>query len=309
MRRSKKKNPQASGRASAARPFAVKPLLRAMAYGQAMTTAHFKMKFARFCVAAWVATGLLGWCGAAHADLPMPGLPATPGELCRQAIAVAERANAIPPHLLAAIGRVESGRRDPGSGAMHPWPWTINAEGEGHFYDSKAEAISATSALQSHGMRSIDVGCMQVNLMHHPDAFTSLEQAFDPQINAAWAARFLRQLYQQSGDWHRATALYHSATPDLGNAYEARVMAALPDEVRDGSAFIGTTAGLWPHNPIGGTAVTGGAMTINSHLAEPHMIMLPGVGGSPAGGGGRALADYRNMPIALASRGIWRPTR
>jgi hypothetical protein len=32
--------------------------------------------------------------------------------VCRQAIAAAERAHGIPPHLLAAIARVESGRKD-----------------------------------------------------------------------------------------------------------------------------------------------------------------------------------------------------
>jgi hypothetical protein len=37
------------------------------------------------------------------------------------------------------------------------------------------------------------------------------------------------------------------------------------------------------------------------------MIMLPGGGG--AGGLGRGLAEYRNMPISLASRGMARPTR
>ena len=76
---------------------------------------------------------------------------------------------AVPPQLLAAIGRVESGRRDPVTGVWGAWPWTINAEGSGSYFDTKAEAIQAVQALQARGVRSIDVGCMQVNLMHHPD--------------------------------------------------------------------------------------------------------------------------------------------
>src|SRR5262249_45242860 len=143
-------------------------------------------------------------------------LPATvPGQLCRSAIQAAERGSGIPAHLLAAIGRVESGRRDPASGDFHPWPWTVNAEGGGFFYDTKAQAVTAVRGMQARGIRSIDVGCMQVNLMHHPDAFPSLEAAFEPQVNAAYAARFLHGLYEQSGDWTKATALYHSATPEL----------------------------------------------------------------------------------------------
>src|SRR5690348_1338710 len=80
--------------------------------------------------------------------------PSQPGLLCRSAIAAVERGTRIPEHLLAAIGRVESGRRDPQSGAWHPWPWTINAEGQGFFYDSKAQAVAAVRALQARGVRS-----------------------------------------------------------------------------------------------------------------------------------------------------------
>jgi len=55
------------------------------------------------------------------------------GLLCRSAVDAAERASGIPAHLLAAISRVESGRRDPATGAVHPWPWSVNAEGQGVF--------------------------------------------------------------------------------------------------------------------------------------------------------------------------------
>src|SRR5271168_2999505 len=87
--------------------------------------------------------------GPARAE-PLVAAP-VPGALCRSAIAAAEQAGAIPPLLMAAIGRVESGRRDPVSFAVAPWPWTINADGEGRFYDTKAEAIAAVRALQARG--------------------------------------------------------------------------------------------------------------------------------------------------------------
>ena len=94
----------------------------------------------RFCLA--LAT-LLGIC--------VPGLAQTielaaypQGLLCRSAVAAAERAGGIPGQLLAAISRVEAGRRDPATGAVHPWPWTVNAEGQGYFYDTKAEAVAGT---------------------------------------------------------------------------------------------------------------------------------------------------------------------
>ena len=46
------------------------------------------------------------------------------------------------PAVLGAIGTVESGRRDPASGTLTPWPWTVNAEGQGRYFDGKAEAVA-----------------------------------------------------------------------------------------------------------------------------------------------------------------------
>ena len=127
---------------------------------------------------------------------------------------------------MAAIARVESGRRDPASGETQPWPWTINAEGRGSFYPDKAAALAAVRALQAQGVRSIDIGCMQVNLRHHPNAFASLEDAFDPLANARYAARFLTELQGSRNDWMAAASAYHSQTPEFAAPYRARVASA-----------------------------------------------------------------------------------
>jgi hypothetical protein len=150
--------------------------------------------------------------------------PPSPGQLCDTAIVGAERATRLPLRLLGAIAEVESGRLDD-AGNVRPWPWTINAEGRGQFFASKQQAIDAVRALQAQGTRSIDVGCMQVNLMYHPNAFASLDEAFDPTANALYAARFLNTLYGISGSWVQATAAYHSQTPAIGADYRQRVMA------------------------------------------------------------------------------------
>src|SRR5579883_1477777 len=154
----------------------------------------------------------------------------SPGLMCRSAVAAAEKAYGIPAHLLAAISRVESGRPDPMTQAINPWPWTVDAEGEGSFYETKAAAIAAVRAMQARGVQSIDVGCAQVNLMHHPNAFASLDQAFDPLANETYAAQFLKELFGQTGDWTKAAALYHSATPELGADYQRKVLAVWPEE-------------------------------------------------------------------------------
>ena len=159
--------------------------------------------------------------------LPLPAFaaPAAPAPDCQSAIAVAERGAATAPGLLAAIGVVESGRTDPRTGQRRPWPWTVTAEGTGTYYPSKSAAIAAVEALQARGMASVDVGCMQVNLLYHPAAFRSLDQAFDPTANAAYAGRFLAVLYARTGAWPAAAAAYHSLTPERGAAYAKLISA------------------------------------------------------------------------------------
>jgi soluble lytic murein transglycosylase-like protein len=171
--------------------------------------------------------------GAARAD---------PWTACAAAIAAAERGSGIPAGLLGAIARVESGRARPGGGVA-PWPWAINAGGAGRYPESRAAAIAEVEALAARGVRSVDVGCMQVNLFHHPLAFESLEAAFDPARNVAYAARFLRGLHRQTGNWAEAVAQYHSSEPGRGLSYHARVTVA---RVAGGTQLIApaTLAGL-----------------------------------------------------------------
>src|SRR4051812_26120894 len=244
----------------------------------------------------------------ALANLPPSGTLA-PGGLCRPAILAAERSFAIPEHLLGAIAHVESGRRDPATGTFAPWPWTINAEGQGSFYDTKAEAIAAVQTMRARGMRSIDVGCMQISLLHHPDAFANLYQAFDPTANAAYGARFLRDLYGKSNAWPRAVEMYHSATPGLGEEYGRLVYAALPAEQRlAGPGLVQNLSTAW--------AATLSRPTSVSAAFPPSPLRIIPLAGSPtsgslttgaapvgaplAGAFGRGLDSYRSMPIRMA---------
>ena len=167
--------------------------------------------------------------GLARADTRFP-LAATPPDptfdLCEAAGTRAEQAAGLPPGLLLAIGRIESGRWDAFRRRAVPWPWTINAAGRGQSFGSKDEAVRTTSGLLAGGTRSIDVGCFQINLLHHPDAFASLDEGFNPAANARYAARFLTSLFARHGSWDGAVAAYHSADPTLGVPYRQQVYAA-----------------------------------------------------------------------------------
>jgi Transglycosylase SLT domain len=151
----------------------------------------------------------------------------TPSTLCIDAIRSAEQRYRLPPGLLFAISQVESGRPDPATGQMQPWPWTVQAEGQGLYFASKAEAVEWVQEARARGVASIDTGCMQVNLAQHPDAFGSLDDAFDPRRNADYAARFLLQLHSMTGEWPQAVGFYHSRTMSLATPYRTRVEQAM----------------------------------------------------------------------------------
>jgi len=156
---------------------------------------------------------------AAAADVP-------DGAACLAAGTAAEQAGGLPANLLVSIGMVESGRVDALTGHVAPWPWTVNADGAGQYFPDKAAAEAFVRLAESSGAGDVDVGCFQISLENHPDAFASLDAAFDPAANAAYAAQYLNQLKSQTGSWNMAIADYHSAVPDLGLPYQRRVLAA-----------------------------------------------------------------------------------
>ncbi len=189
-----------------------------------------------------------------------------PQRSCEVAINAAEISHAIPTGLLIAIAKVESGRLDPGTGLVKPWPWTIDIDAKGSFFVTREEAVAFVEDAQQQGIQSIDVGCMQVNLLQHPDAFATLEDAFDPVRNANYAASFLVALQHETGDWLTAAGLYHSRTEALAAPYRdevvqrftgsasmlkaaprpADVLAAAWAATLSNKGGAGTTLHLWP---------------------------------------------------------------
>ncbi|WP_458097335.1 transglycosylase SLT domain-containing protein [Roseomonas sp. WA12] len=252
--------------------------------------------------------------------LLLPGIalaqPSATG-LCRAAIASAEREYGLPAGLLAAMGRVESGRRNPETGETGPWPWTMNAEGAGKFFSGKAEAVAEVRQLRAGGMRIIDVGCMQINLHHHAEAFASLEEAFDPLANARYAARFLTELKNAAGDWMTAAGHYHSRTPARAELYRAQVALRWPEEQRMAAASPApawqpgwsnasrptlASAAVPMPGGMGGMGMGMGGLAGMSIRSSPPPTINRMAPASSEGERGRGLDAYRTMAIPLASR-------
>ncbi len=165
---------------------------------------------------------LLAVAGAAMAA-PAPVTQAEPTVLCAAAVKNVEGRLNIPAQLLSAISLAESGRWDAVRNSSVSWPWTIYAEGHAHYAPDKQSAIARVRKLMARGVRSIDVGCMQINLHYHPDAFDNLDQAFDPAANAAFAGALLLRLQNDHRSWSRAIAFYHSSTRKYAIPYLIRV--------------------------------------------------------------------------------------
>ena len=67
---------------------------------------------------------------------------------------------------------------------------------------------------------TVDKGCMQINTSAHPRAFAKPADAFIAVINVDYGLRFLRQLYDETGDWRQAMRMFHSRTPAKQAKYQ-----------------------------------------------------------------------------------------
>ncbi|MGB0749805.1 MAG: transglycosylase SLT domain-containing protein [Magnetospiraceae bacterium] len=158
-----------------------------------------------------------------HQPAQASRMPQKPADLCGAQVAFQERSKGIPHKLLTAISHVESGRWSKARGEMIAWPWTVTSGADGRYFPTKLAAINHVKALQKQGIKNIDVGCMQINLRAHAKAFKSLDDALDPKHNVAYAASFLKSLFDETGSWAKASTHYHSRTPSLARKYKAKL--------------------------------------------------------------------------------------
>lgn len=164
-----------------------------------------------------------------------PVIAATAPEMqaCRNAAIRAAHAHGVPPRILIAITLVETGTTR--NGARGAWPWTVNVAGAGAWFDSRAEALDHARAALQRGQTSFDAGCFQLNYRWHGKAFGSLDEMFDPAASGDYAARFLKSLHDETGDWVRAAGYYHSRTPRHATRYRKKVLETA--ERLDGDAL------------------------------------------------------------------------
>lgn len=152
--------------------------------------------------------------------LPAGALAAPSAEVCEWAARQAAEEAGVPPDIMGALTLTETGRRL--DGVVRPWAWSANAEGEGTWFDDPASAVAFAEDRVAQGRTNLDIGCFQLNYRWHGENFSSVAQMFDPLENARYAARFVRQLYTETGDWRAAAGAFHSRTQVHAQKYLAR---------------------------------------------------------------------------------------
>lgn len=140
--------------------------------------------------------------------------------VCDSSAHMAAQEFEIPVDVMLALTRTETGRG--GQHGLNPWPWTVNMEGAGYWFASRSDALRFALDHHQSGSISFDIGCFQINYKWHGEFFDSVEDMFEPRLNAYYAARFLTQLYLEFGSWSAAAGAFHSRTPSKAESYAAR---------------------------------------------------------------------------------------
>lgn len=166
-------------------------------------------------------------------------------KLCTRYFTPYENSLKMPRNILRVISTHESGKWYRPLRKNIPWPWTVNVNGRGYYYENKQQAIAAVKEFMNEGKTSIDVGCMQINLKYHPDAFYSLEQAFEPKYNVGYGASLLTKHYKRQKSWRTAIKYYHNRDPKKGKRYLAHIYRTWK---KMDSSFKGSTSSTIKNN-------------------------------------------------------------
>ncbi len=170
------------------------------------------MRLVAFLGMVWVILAGAAWATGDPADYP--------AAICEWAALTAAAETGVPPDIMGALTLTETGRRR--GSIVRPWAWSVNSEGAGSWFDDPAEALAFAEDRVEAGRLNLDIGCFQLNYRWHGNNFPSVVAMFDPLENARYAARFVRELHAELGDWRLAAGAFHSRTPVHATRYLAR---------------------------------------------------------------------------------------
>ena len=122
--------------------------------------------------------------------------------------------NNIPTVILYAVALAESATKIKKSkikpGHYKPWPWTLNVSGVPRRYSTRKLAYKGLMYFLQQGVKSIDIGIMQINWRYHHKKLGTPWQALEPIYNIRTGAIILHDEYKKTGEWKQAIGRYHS---------------------------------------------------------------------------------------------------
>lgn len=231
--------------------------------------------------------------------LAKPLLAAAPAVICEQAAIHVAAETGVPVDILGPLTLTETGRALGGS--LRPWAWAVNAAGEGTWFEDAPQAMHFARSRIDSGHENIDIGCFQINYRWHGENFSSLSEMFDPLTNTRYAARFLQQLYQETGDWRQAAGAFHSRRPADANRYLARFDQLRTAFIQGG--FQGGHDGQPSYNDFSDQYPAG--MTGRGRRREVTMLLGASIGSRPDGGSGSlaVMGEARTPFLRQAAQG------
>lgn len=152
-----------------------------------------------------------------------PSLSANSSDgICYYWARIAETHYGMPRGLMSAIVKHESLGR----------PNTLNVDGKALYFSSAAEAARAIQEMAKTSYE-IDVGCSQITIRWHGQAFRDIGALLDARANISYAAWHLAALKDRFGSWQKATERYHSFQSERGRSYACKVMHVMKENNAD----------------------------------------------------------------------------
>jgi len=135
----------------------------------------------------------------------------------------------IDPSLLYSVAIIESRTLSPtDTGYLHPWPYALNVDGRGEFFQSMDEAVKRLRTVQQKRPEAnIDVGPMQISLQWHRHRVQSADSLLNLDTAARVGAAILAEAMASApNDLELGVGRYHHWRDDSrARRYGARVLA------------------------------------------------------------------------------------
>jgi hypothetical protein len=161
------------------------------------------------------------------------GVNAAPREFLRDTAwwGVAEQ-RGLDPYILYAVALVESAKVS--KRVAKPWPWALNRQGRPFIPSSLTEAKDILGGSLAKGIRSIDVGLMQVNVRWQGHRVRQPEDLLDPETNLKVGADVLAEAIGSApGNLVLGIGRYHAGFRDAERAYRyGRRVLAVAQKIR-----------------------------------------------------------------------------